>query len=149
MVRDGMPERKPERITEREIARFREDAAGRIRRMETEFLDILCEEAIRELRLRGVEVKGIRAESAPERRKAGGRKAGRGKAEKGLVAEFRGKVLGHARVPEPHVRRKYHAGIGSVHPETDSLAAIARIDGAGTVPYKDPNDQSVRLACSS
>lgn len=78
--------------------------------METDSLVILCEEAARELRLRGVEVEGTRVEAAPERRQADGRKAVRGKAnarrrqqadraetaEKGLAADFREKVLNHA-----------------------------------------------------
>ena len=81
--------------------------------METELLKVLCREAARELRLRGVEMAGILAEAAPERWKAGGRKAGRDKAntqrgqkadkadkaemaEKGLAADFRKKVLNHA-----------------------------------------------------
>ncbi len=122
---DRKTERTPERTPgtgvagrrsgnpEREDARFREDAAGRVRRMETRLLGILFEEAARELRLRGVETAGVTAEAAPERRKGEGRKTGRGKAnvrrgqkadkadkadkaEKGLVAEFRDKVLGQA-----------------------------------------------------
>ncbi len=112
---EGKPEGKPETEVSgrrsggraREDARFREDAARQVLRMETGLLGILCEEAARELRLRGVEVDGIRAESAPERRKSVRRKAGRGKtdarrrrkaenAEQGLVADFREKVLGHA-----------------------------------------------------
>ena len=78
--------------------------------METKLLVTLFEEAARELRLRGVEAEGIRVEAAHQCRRAEGRKAGRGKAnarrrqkedkadkaEKGLVAEFRNRVLGHA-----------------------------------------------------
>ena len=75
--------------------------------METNLLGILCEEIVRELRLRGVEMAGVPAETAPECRKADRRKSGRRrsnarrrqkavKAEKGLVADFRAKALGHA-----------------------------------------------------
>ncbi len=73
--------------------------------MATESLVILCEEAARELQLRGVEMAGIPAKAAPERRQAGGMKAKARRrqkaenaenAEKGLLADFRKKVLGHA-----------------------------------------------------
>ena len=65
--------------------------------METKLLVTLFEEAARELRLRGVEVAGVRVEAAPERRKRNARRRQKeDKADKGLVAEFRNRVLGHA-----------------------------------------------------
>ena len=75
--------------------------------METPFLEVLYEEAARELRLRGLEVAETHVEVANLCRKAEGRKTGRGKAnarrrqeaekaETGLMADFRKKVLGHA-----------------------------------------------------
>ena len=91
-----------------ETTRFREDAAGRVRRMDTELLGILFEEAARVLRLRGVEVERVLAEAAdtPGRRQADARRRRKPgkmektkkaeKTEKGLVADFREKVLGHA-----------------------------------------------------
>ncbi len=67
--------------------------------METGLLEILCREAARELRLRGVEAAGDSADAAdtPGRRKTNARRRQKAeKPEKGLVADFRKKVLGHA-----------------------------------------------------